>query len=106
MRRRRLYDRRRQWVWRWLGQGVLLFAGLWLAGFMVFVEVVAHAVPPLLLPHADGIVVLTGGDDRVSAALGLLADRAAPLLLISGAGRGTYLGDFTADDAAAATRYA
>ncbi|HQT39611.1 MAG TPA: YdcF family protein [Acidocella sp.] len=106
MRRRRLYDRRRQWVWRWLGRGVLLFAGLWLAGFMVFVEVVAHAVPPLLLPHADGIVVLTGGDDRVSAALGLLADRAAPLLLISGAGRGTYLGDFTADDAAAATRYA
>ncbi len=106
MRRRRLYDRRRRWVWRWLGRAVLVGAGLWLAGFAVFVAVVAHATPPKPLPHADGIVVLTGGDDRVSAALGLLADRAAPLLLISGAGRGTYLGDFTADDAAAATHYA
>jgi uncharacterized SAM-binding protein YcdF (DUF218 family) len=55
---------------------------------------------------ADGIVALTGGDDRVGAGLALLAAHEAPLLLISGAGRGTYLGDFTADDTAAATRYA
>ncbi len=106
MRRRRLYDRRRRGVWRWLLWGVLLAGFVWLAGFAVFAVVVAQAEPPVPPPHADGIVVLTGGDDRVSAALGLLADRAAPLLLISGAGRGTYLGDFTADDAAAATHFA
>jgi uncharacterized SAM-binding protein YcdF (DUF218 family) len=93
-------------VWRWLLWGVLLAGFVWLAGFAVFAVVVAQAEPPVPPPHADGIVVLTGGDDRVSAALGLLADRAAPLLLISGAGRGTYLGDFTADDAAAATHFA
>ncbi|MDR3521710.1 MAG: YdcF family protein [Acidocella sp.] len=106
MRRRRLYDRRRRGVWRWLLWGALLAGFVWLAGFAVFTLVVAQAEPPVPPPHADGIVVLTGGDDRVSAALGLLADRAAPLLLISGAGRGTYLGDFTTDDAAAATHFA
>ena len=58
------------------------------------------------MPLADGIVALTGGDDRVGAGLALLAAHEAPLLLISGAGRGTYLGDFTADDVTAATRYA
>jgi hypothetical protein len=46
------------------------------------------------------LVVLAG------FALALLAARDAPALLISGAGRGTYLGDFTTDDAAAATQYA
>ncbi|MDE8348614.1 MAG: YdcF family protein [Acidocella sp.] len=104
--RRRLYGRRRRWVWRWLGWGVLLAGGFWLVGFALFIGVVARAVPATPMPHADGIVVLTGGDDRVSAALGLLANHAAPLLLISGAGRGTYLGDFTADDAVAATHFA
>lgn len=79
---------------------------LWLAGFAVFLFAVFTAVPPNPMPPADGIVALTGGDDRLSTALALLAERDAPLLLISGAGRGTYLGDFTADDAAAATHYA
>ena len=85
---------------------MLGLAGLWLAGFVMFLIAVFTAEPPNPLPPADGIVALTGGDNRISAALALLAERQAPLLLISGAGRGTYLGDFTADDAAAATRYA
>jgi uncharacterized SAM-binding protein YcdF (DUF218 family) len=38
--------------------------------------------------------------------MALLAGHEAPRLLISGAGRGTYLGDFTQDDAMAATKYA
>jgi uncharacterized SAM-binding protein YcdF (DUF218 family) len=80
--------------------------GVWLAGFAVFIVAVLMAAPPNPLPPADGIVALTGGDGRVATGLALLAARDAPLLLISGAGRGTYLGDFTADDAAAATRYA
>lgn len=81
-------------------------AGLWAAGLVVFYVVVFSSAPPNPVPPADGIVALTGGDNRIGTALALLAQNEAPLLLISGAGRGTYLGDFTADDAAAATRYA
>jgi uncharacterized SAM-binding protein YcdF (DUF218 family) len=91
-----------RWLFRWL-----VFAGcLWAAGFLAFIGVVFTSQPPSPVPHADGIVVLTGGDNRVGTALALLAAGDAPALLISGAGRGTYLGDFTADDAAAATQYA
>ncbi len=110
MARRRIYRRRRGWAWsplaRWAGRALLALAALWLAGLFAFTAWVWEATPPDKPPHTDGIVALTGGDNRVSAALGLLADQAAPLMLISGAGRGTYLGDFTADDKAAATRYA
>lgn len=87
-------------------RGLSLLVFLWLAGFVIFLCVVFTASPPNPLPLADGIVALTGGDDRVGAGLALLAAHEAPLLLISGAGRGTYLGDFTDDDVAAATRYA
>lgn len=98
---------RRRLSWPVLAyRGICLLILLWLAGFAIFLGVVLTAAPPNPLPVADGIVALTGGDDRVGAGLALLAAREAPLLLISGAGRGTYLGDFTADDAAAATRYA
>jgi uncharacterized SAM-binding protein YcdF (DUF218 family) len=91
---------------RLLRQVAVWFCGLWLAGFAIFLIAVFTSSPPNPLPPADGIVALTGGDDRVSEAMALLADRQAPRLLISGAGRGTYLGDFTKDDAAAATQFA
>lgn len=84
----------------------LLLGILWLAGFLLFAAWVLNARPPSPMPRADGIVALTGGDGRVGAALALLAAHDAPALLISGVGRGTYLGDLTADDAAAATHYA
>ena len=42
---------------------------------------------------ADGIVVLTGGADRIESALRLLADGRAPLLLVSGVARGADLAD-------------
>jgi uncharacterized SAM-binding protein YcdF (DUF218 family) len=106
MARRPRYMRRRFPLLRLLGRLVLLSCGLWLAGFATFLVMVFTATPPNPLPPADGIVALTGGDNRIRAALGLLAAHEAPMLLISGAGRGTYLGDFTADNAAAATRYA
>jgi uncharacterized SAM-binding protein YcdF (DUF218 family) len=98
--------KRRFSIWRMLRQIVTWISALWLAGFAIFLIFVFTSSPPNPLPPADGIVALTGGDDRVSEAMGLLADRQAPRLLISGAGRGTYLGDFTKDDAAAATQYA
>jgi len=63
----------------------LLLALAWAAGFAWFVTVAWRPqVPP---PHADGIVVLTGGADRVTVGLRLLADNAAELLLVSGVGR-------------------
>ncbi len=102
----RRFRRRRHSILRGLALALGALCGLWLAGFLVFLTVVLTAAPPNPMPHADGIVALTGGDDRLSAALALLADRDAPLLLISGAGRGTYLGDFTNDNVAAATHFA
>ena len=98
--------RRRFSLLRLLYMVVVWLCGLWLAGFVIFLAAVFTSSPPNPLPPADGIVALTGGDDRVSEALALLAEHQAPYLLISGAGRGTYLGDFTNDDAAAATQYA
>jgi uncharacterized SAM-binding protein YcdF (DUF218 family) len=106
MPRSRRLRRRRFSFTRLIAQSVLLLAILWSAGFLLFLAYVITETPPNPLPPADGIVALTGGDGRVGAGLALLAAHEAPLLLISGAGRGTYLGDFTADDAAAATRYA
>jgi uncharacterized SAM-binding protein YcdF (DUF218 family) len=91
---------------RWIFRLIMTAGLLWAGGFAVFVAWVWSAEPPNPIPHADGIVALTGGDNRVGTALALLAARDAPALLISGAGRGTYLGDFTADDEAAATQYA
>lgn len=52
-------------------------------GFVAFADMVATAMPPAD-PHADGIVVLTGGTARIDAALALLAEGRAERLLISG----------------------
>jgi uncharacterized SAM-binding protein YcdF (DUF218 family) len=45
------------------------------------------------VPPADGIVVLTGGAERIETALRLLAQGRAPVLLVSGVGRGTELAE-------------
>lgn len=61
---------------------LLAVVGL-IAGFVVFAtRVVDAAAPPD--PHAEGIVVLTGGSARIDSALHLLADKRASRLLISG----------------------
>lgn len=99
------YKRRRNF-WRKLGWLLGAFCGLWLAGFLVYLVDAFNSAPPNPLPPADGIVVLTGGDGRISEALALLARGEAPLMLISGVAKGTYLGDFTQDDTMAATDYA
>jgi uncharacterized SAM-binding protein YcdF (DUF218 family) len=58
---------------------VILLVG----GFVGFAERVAHVLPPAD-PHADAIVVLTGGAARIDGALQLLAEGRASRLLISG----------------------
>ena len=85
---------------RWLGRlrqaGVAASAALlgcsaaWGFGFAWF-EHAAHQPGTALPDVADGIVVLTGGADRIETALTLLADGRAPLLLVSGVARGADL---------------
>lgn len=67
----------------------LALGATWGVGFAAFDAAASH--PGLPLTGADGIVALTGGAGRIETALRLLADGQAPLLLISGAGRGTDL---------------
>ncbi|MSP04838.1 MAG: YdcF family protein [Acetobacteraceae bacterium] len=76
------------------GETVLAFflaAGL---GFVWFLHLAAAR--PVLPSQADGIVVLTGGPERIEAGLQLLAAGRATQLLISGVGRGPKLAEFTA----------
>ncbi len=54
------------------------------AGFLWFVEVLQPSVQAIVPKHADGIVVLTGGRDRISQSLDLLETGSAKRLLISG----------------------
>lgn len=71
--------------------GVFGLAVAWGAGFTVFNVRIREPFPPP--PDADGIVVLTGGAERIETALHLLAQNKAPVLLVSGVGRGSELAD-------------
>lgn len=73
-----------------LGFAVKVFAGLSaiaivgvIAGFFLFLSAIPRSGAPLLAP-ADGIVVLTGGAQRVDGAVTLLAEGHARRLLVSG----------------------
>jgi uncharacterized SAM-binding protein YcdF (DUF218 family) len=59
----------------------------WCAGFVWFVRDSLRPAP--VPPHADGIVALTGGADRIGTALQLLQQNHAQMLLISGVGPAT-----------------
>ena len=61
--------------------GVLVLS--WAAGFLYFVHGLSHAAPRGRMP-ADGIVVLTGGPDRIGTGLTLLRDHPGARMLISG----------------------
>ena len=61
----------------------------WVSGFVWFLSVISTRPP--LPPHTDGIVVLTGGAERVETALHLLVDGQAERLLVSGTGPSTDL---------------
>jgi uncharacterized SAM-binding protein YcdF (DUF218 family) len=69
-----------------LFNGLIVLLLLWLAGLFIFAADVAAQNPGLgvVVRKVDGIVVLTGGTERVPAGLDLLAAGIAPRLMISG----------------------
>ncbi len=67
---------------------VAIAFGIGFAGFVA----AAHR-QPVGPPRADGIVVLTGGAERIETGLHLLAAGQARLLLVSGVAHGAGLGD-------------
>jgi uncharacterized SAM-binding protein YcdF (DUF218 family) len=72
--------------------GVLLLVGLaTTGGFLWFIATIERPVPPP--PRADGIVVLTGGAERVETGLRLLEEGQARLLLVSGVAHGADLAE-------------
>lgn len=77
--------------WRWLTRalGLALAATVfWLGGFVWFAARLPREVADRFA-KTDGIVVLTGGTERMLAGLDLLAEGRASKLFISGVGRGT-----------------
>ena len=63
---------------------IVVAGALLAAGFVWFI---AQSVRPAAAPpRAEGIVVLTGGSERIETALRLLSENQAPRLLISGVG--------------------
>jgi uncharacterized SAM-binding protein YcdF (DUF218 family) len=74
---------------------VALLALAPMLGFVWFLHAV-HAPPAAPDRDTDGIVVLTGGADRVRTGLGLLVEGRAGRLLVSGAHPGVTLADLAA----------
>lgn len=76
---------------RMLKHGLRVFALLLFllcAGFLVFAHGVSR-LPPATARPADGIVALTGGEERIAEAVKLLANGRARRLLITGVHPGT-----------------
>jgi uncharacterized SAM-binding protein YcdF (DUF218 family) len=63
---------------------VLIVAALFAGGFGVFATHVSELTTPRNVPRADAIIVLTGGQARIDAALDLLKAGKGKRLLISG----------------------
>lgn len=86
----------RRRVWRLaLSLGLLLPPVALLLGFLAFLDMAA-ATPDAPLRRTDGIVVLTGGGERVRTGLTLLLDDPAARLLVSGAHPDVTLADLAA----------
>lgn len=89
--RRRRGEGLRRRLARLAGAFLLLFS-IWLAGLIYFTTLIPDSVADPTTA-TDGIVVLTGGSDRLREGLRLLADGKARRLLISGVYREASLAD-------------
>ena len=68
---------------------LLVAAVIWAAGLLAFAERVERSTPAPQPPRADGVVALTGAgsNERIGAAVELLADGKARRMLVSGVSR-------------------
>lgn len=85
----------------------IFFAAI--VGWAVALAVFVHSLPGAPVPadvKTDAIIVLTGGSDRVERGFDMLAQGAAPVLLISGVGENVTLQEMLNEHASAATRNA
>ncbi len=64
---------------------------IWVCGFIVFTGTISAMTEPKDIGHTDAIIVLTGGTNRVSRALDLLAEDKSEHLFISGVNKGVKL---------------
>lgn len=84
-------------LWRYVILTPLLggigLAMLWTLGLFSFMITVSVMTPDLPTKPTDGIVVFTGGADRIQTGLKLLAQKQGRELLISGVHKGTKLTD-------------
>jgi uncharacterized SAM-binding protein YcdF (DUF218 family) len=73
---------------------ILVLAALWLNGFLSFIDMIGGITEPVIndaLSPTEAIVVLTGGSDRLTTGLELLAAGKGRKLLISGVHPGLTL---------------
>ena len=70
----------------------IFFLSIWLGGLVWFLWQIP-ALPSMIYPEADAIVVLTGGTGRLEHGLELLADKRGKALFISGVGKKSTLAD-------------
>ncbi len=68
---------------------LLVLAAIWAAGLLAFAERVERSTPAPSPPSADGVVALTGAgsNERIGAAMELLAEGKARRMLVSGVSR-------------------
>lgn len=78
----------------WLA--ILIPILLWAAGFIMFAGTIANMTEPKIINQTDTIIALTGGTNRVTRALDLLADKKSPRLLISGVNKDVKLPELLA----------
>jgi len=71
---------------RWFLRAGVLGLVAWALGFAWFAADALRPTDDRTLPHADGIVVLTGGQGRIEEAVHLLAAGYADRMLITGVG--------------------
>ncbi|MBM3491924.1 MAG: YdcF family protein [Alphaproteobacteria bacterium] len=92
------------WLLRLL-MAPLMLACLWLGGLLQFIASLPMA-EEAGNRHTEGVVVLTGGRDRIETGLKLLQARRADKLLISGVDRNTTPGQLRQASGAAAELFA
>ena len=78
-----------------VASALALVAALWVGGFVWFAETLPRAVEDSET-FTDGIVVLTGGPERLATALGLLATGKARKMFVSGVSEGVSQVDLQA----------